>query len=78
MTRKTDGERIDDIEEKVQEQAILQATLGERLNNTRDELKDLKKDLDEARRRLWLIIPPLLAALVSAGLTGLVTYLFRR
>src|SRR4051794_12871418 len=68
MTRKTDGEKIDEL-------IPLVATLNEPLDNVREELKDLKKDLDESRRRLWLIVPPLLAALLSAGLTALVNYL---
>jgi hypothetical protein len=51
VTRKTDGEKIDEL-------VPLVATLTERLDNVRQELKDLKKDLEEARRRLWLIVPP--------------------
>ena len=70
MARKSDGEKIDEL-------ALLVATLIERVNNVRDEMKELKRDLDEARRRLWLIVPPLLASLVSAGLMALVNYLSR-
>jgi hypothetical protein len=71
MARKSDGEKIDEL-------ATLAAILGERLDNTRKELQELKKDLEESRRRLWLIVPPLLAALLSAALTAAVNYLTRR
>lgn len=71
MARKTDGEKVDDL-------IVLAATLKERLDNVRDELKDLKKDLEQSRRRVWLIVPPLLAALLSAGLTTAVNYFTRR
>src|SRR5262249_4015268 len=70
MVRKTDGEKIDEL-------VVLITTLKERLDNVRDELKDLKKDLDESRRRLWLIVPPVVAALLSAGLMAVVNYLTR-
>lgn len=70
MARKTDGEKLDEL-------GLLVATLTERVNNVRDELKDVKRELEESRRRLWLIVPPLLAALVSAGLMALVNYLSR-
>ena len=70
MARKTDGEKVDEL-------IVLAATLKERLDNVRDELKDLKKELEESRRRLWLIVPPLLAALLSAGLMAAVNYFTR-
>ena len=71
MARKTDGEKLDGL-------VPLVAVLEERLENTRDELRDLKRELEESRRRLWLIVPPLLAALLSAGLTAAVNYFSRR
>ncbi len=71
MARKTDGEKVDEL-------IVLTAILKERLDNVRDELRDLKKELEESRRRLWLIVPPLLAALLSAGLTAAVNYFTRR
>jgi hypothetical protein len=70
MARKTDGEKVDDL-------MVVTATLTERLDNVRQELKDLKKDIESARFRLWLIVPPLLAALLSAALMALVNYLTR-
>jgi hypothetical protein len=70
MARKTDGEKLDELIPVV---AALQA----RLDSARKELDELKIGLEEARRRLWLIIPPLLAALLSAGLTAAVNYFSR-
>ncbi|HEV2948549.1 MAG TPA: hypothetical protein VGX70_14330 [Gemmataceae bacterium] len=70
MPRKTDGEKVDEL-------MVLSAILTERLDNVRQELKDLKRDLETARGRLWLIVPPLLAALASAGLVAFVNYLTR-
>lgn len=69
-------ERLNKVD--LNELGRLATTLDERLDNLRDELKDLKRDLEEARRKLWLIVPPLLAALVSVGLMTLVNYLSRR
>jgi hypothetical protein len=71
MARKSDGEKLDDL-------MILAATLTERLDNVRRELKELKQQLEEASRRMWLLVPPIVAALLSAGLTALVTYLASR
>jgi hypothetical protein len=71
MARKTDGEKLDNL-------VPLVAALEERLENLREVVRDLKKDLEESRRRLWLIVPPLLAALLSAGLTFAVNYFSRR
>ena len=50
MARKTDGEKIDEL-------SVLAATLTERLDNVRKELRELKDELEEARRRTWLLRP---------------------
>ena len=71
MARMTDGEKVDHL-------LVLTATHTERLDNVRQELKDLKKDLETARARLWLLVPPIVAALLSSGLTAAVTYFLRR
>ena len=71
MVRKTDGEKIDEL-------VVQAATLTERLDNVREELKELKKELEESRQRLWLLVPPVVAALLSAGLTAVVNYLLSR
>ncbi|HWG45197.1 MAG TPA: hypothetical protein VN688_20705 [Gemmataceae bacterium] len=71
MVRKSDGEKIDELMVSV-------AVIGERLDNVRTELLDLKRQLEESRRRLWLIVPPLVAAFFSAGLMAIVNYLLPR
>ena len=72
MARKSDGEKIDEL-------MIQVATLTERVSNIRKELDDLKRDLRESRQRLWLLVPPLVAAFVSAGLLAVVnSFLSRR
>ena len=71
MARKSDGEKIDELN-------ILTAILTERLDNVHGELKDLKSELAEDRRRWWMLVPPIVAALLSAGLTALVTFLVSR
>ena len=71
MARKSDGEKIDEL-------SVLTAALEERLDNVREDLKDLKERLDEEKRRWWMLVPPLVAALLSSGLTALVTYLASR
>lgn len=50
MARKTDGEKLDKL-------VVIVATLSERLDNVRNELRELKRELKEARQRLWLIVP---------------------
>jgi hypothetical protein len=70
MARKTDGEKVDEL-------MIVTTALTERLDNVRLELKELKKDLETSRGRLWLIVPPLIAALTSAGLMAVVSLLLR-
>ena len=52
MARKTDGEKIDELEK-------LAATLTERLDNVREEVKEIKRQLDEASHRRAALIPPL-------------------
>ena len=71
MARKPDGEKIDEL-------VVQAATLNERLDNVREELKELKRRLEESSRRLWLLVPPVVAALLSAGLTAAVTYFVPR
>jgi predicted nuclease with TOPRIM domain len=71
MARKSDGEKIDEL-------VVQAATLNERLDNVREELKELKRQLEESNRRLWLLVPPIVAALLSAGLTAVVNYFVPR
>ena len=71
MARKTDGEKLDGL-------IPLVAVLEERVENLRTVVGEMKRDLEESRRRLRLIVPPLLAALLSPGLTAAVNYFSRR
>ncbi|HTU21648.1 MAG TPA: hypothetical protein VMG10_26665 [Gemmataceae bacterium] len=78
MTRKSDGEKIDEL-------MIDVARLTERMNSVqvqvqglKAEIQELKQDLRESRQRLWLLVPPLVAAFVSAGLMAVVQYLLSR
>jgi len=54
------------------------------LDDVRVEVAVQRRDLDEMRqwrqersRKLWLILPPVLAALLSSLLTGWITYLLK-
>ncbi|HEY7154616.1 MAG TPA: hypothetical protein VH575_11705 [Gemmataceae bacterium] len=78
MARKSDGEKIDEL-------MITVATLEERINRIDDkvqglkhEIQELKQDLRESRQRLWLLVPPLVAAFLSAALMAVVNYLLPR
>ncbi len=68
MARKTDGEKIDELEKLV-------ATLLERLDNARDEIKEIKKTMEEASRRRWAFLPPVLSAIGASILTGIISFL---
>jgi hypothetical protein len=78
MTRRSDGEKIDEL-------MIFVARLDERLNcvedkaqGLKDQIQELKQDLRESRQRLWLLVPPLVAALFSAALMAVVNYFLSR
>src|SRR5438309_830993 len=75
MSRKSDGEKIDDLEKIV-------STLVERVDNVRDamidkerfavieeRLNELKKTVEEAGRRRWAIVPSIVAAVIGSILT---------
>ena len=87
MPRKTDGEKVNDLEKLV-------ATLVERVDNLRGEvesiaesatriavfeerLNELKRVGEESSRKLWSLLPPLLGALLGAALTLLVQQLLQ-
>ncbi len=72
MARKTDGEKIDELEKLV-------STLTERMDNVRQEkaekiqlavieerLNELKRTLEEADRRKWSIWPTIIGAAIGA------------
>lgn len=71
MARKSDGEKIDEL-------MVLVARLEAQLEYMHEQVKELKDDLRESRQRLWLLVPPLVAAFVSAGLMAVVQYLLSR
>jgi hypothetical protein len=71
MVRKSDGEKIDELTVSI-------ATLTERLDNVREELKEFKREQDAKYFRFWMIVPPLVAAILSAGLMAIVNYLLPR
>ena len=75
MGRKTDGDKIDELEKLV-------ATLIERVDNVRKEMIDkerlavieervneLKKSVEEASRRRWSLWPPIIGGVIGAMLT---------
>jgi hypothetical protein len=77
MTRKTDGEKIDELQ-------ILVATLIARLDYTRNEmidraefavvqdrLNELKRNIEETAKRRWSIWPAIVGALIGSVLAFL-------
>ncbi len=50
------------------------AILYERVNYLREEIKELKRGLEEESKRRWSLIPPVLGAVVSVLLAALVAY----
>jgi predicted nucleic acid-binding Zn-ribbon protein len=54
------------------------AILNERLNTVREEVKELKRGLEEAGKKRWALLPPVVGAVVSALLAGLVAYIIAR
>lgn len=74
MARKTNGEKIDELEKLV-------STLTERMDNVRQEkaekvqlavieerLNELKRTIEEASRRHWLLWPSIIGAGIGAVL----------
>ena len=75
MSRKTDGEKIDELQ-------ILVASLVERLDNTRKEMVDradfavveerlneLRRNIEESTRRRWLMWPAIVGAMIGSIVT---------
>jgi len=62
------------IRELTKEMAIL----NERMNTVREEVKELKRSLEEKGKRWWSLLPPIIGALVSVLLGALVAYLVAR
>jgi predicted nucleic acid-binding Zn-ribbon protein len=51
------------------------AVLNERVSNLREELTELKRGLEEASKKRWALLPPVLGAVVNVLLAGAVAYL---
>ena len=54
------------------------AILNERLNSVREEVKELKRSLEEASKKRWALLPPILGAIVNVLLAALVAFLVSR
>ena len=52
--------------------------LHERVNNLREELRELKRELEEAGKKRWSLLPPILGAIVNVLLAALVAYLISK
>jgi hypothetical protein len=50
------------------------AILNERVNTLREEVKELKRGLEEASKKRWSLLPPVLGAVISALLGAVVAY----
>src|SRR4051794_16778687 len=75
------GERLDTARENITElkqavAAIPGVVTGQ--NAVREEIKELKRELEEARKRRWALLPPVLGAIVNVLLAALVAYLISR
>ncbi|MCI0639832.1 MAG: hypothetical protein L0Y72_16360 [Gemmataceae bacterium] len=84
MARKTDGEKIDELEKLV-------AMIIERLDNVRGEMahrvplavveervNELKRSIEETSRRQSALVPPIVGAVVGATVSAIVTFLLVR
>jgi predicted nucleic acid-binding Zn-ribbon protein len=54
------------------------AILNERVNTLREEVKDLKRSLEETSKKRWSLLPPVVGAIVSAALAALIAYFVAR
>lgn len=69
--------RFPEHTDKVSDMSILFQTLNVRIDNVHQELKELKKDLEAARNRLWTLVPAIVGAFLGAGLMAALNYLVR-
>jgi predicted nucleic acid-binding Zn-ribbon protein len=54
------------------------AVLDERVNTLREEVRELKRGLEESSKKRWSLLPPVFGAIVSALLGALVAYFVSR
>ena len=52
--------------------------LNERVTNLREELRELKRGLEETSKKRWSLLPPILGAVVNVLLAAFVAYLISR
>src|SRR5262245_17567224 len=67
----------DDITELEQAVAVIPVLVA-RLDMVCEEIKEIKRGLEEARKMRWALLPPVLGALVNVLLSALVAYLVAR
>ena len=65
MPKPTNTEMIHDLLRAV-------AVLGERLESTREELRELKRKLEEDSKSRWALLPPVFGAIVNVLLSAIV------
>ena len=79
---RTEVNGIADVQTKALEVLAEMKTEIALLKKTSDDLVGWKTDakrLEEERgRKLWLLVPPIIAAILSSGLTALLSYLLRK
>jgi hypothetical protein len=54
------------------------AVLNERVNTLREQVNELKRALEEASKKRWALLPPIVGAVISVILGALVAYLVSR
>ncbi len=52
--------------------------LNERVSNLREEVRELKRGLEEGSKKRWTLLPPVLGAIVNVLLAALVAYLISK
>lgn len=52
--------------------------LNERVSNLREEPRELKRGLEEANKKRWALLPPILGAIVNVLLAAVVAYLISK
>ena len=71
MAKPTNTEMIFNLVKEV-------AILNERLNATREEVKELKRALEEESKRRWALLPPIVGAIVTVLLSGALAWFLSR
>lgn len=48
--------------------------LNERVNNLREEIREVKRGMEEASKKRWALLPPIVGAIVNVLLAALIAY----